>query len=128
MAHTSGTGNAGSDAANEVEIVANGQIRSVRLPNLPHNDYPPHKSDLWMLRLSSSFGFSGCIREDDIQSITIEQNSNDGWNIDSIITILRDDYGTGKYYEVATMDMDVNRWIDGDGHWTHRRFELFMLI
>ncbi len=128
MAHTSSEPHAGSDGVHEVEMVAKGQTRLVRLPDLPGDEYLVHKSDLWKLSLSSDFYFSGCISKGEIQSIAIEEHDNDAWIIDSIITILRADAGGSKYYEVATMDMDVNRWIDGDSHWTRRRFELSLLI
>ncbi len=110
-------------------MVAKGQTRVARLPDsLPGLQYEPHQGDLWKLSLSNDFHFSGCIRKGEIHSIAIEESSNDAWIIDSIITILRDDAGGSRYYEVATVDMDVHRWIEGDGHWTSRRFELSLII
>ena len=52
--------------------------------------------------------------------VYIIEGSNDGWNIDSIVTLV----GAGGHFQVLTQDLDVNRWIKGDGHHTHRRFEL----
>lgn len=124
MAHTSGIASAGADAGHDVEMRVSGQTRSVRLPNLPGDDYLEHKGDLWKLNLRDHFGFGGCVRKGDIEYIALEEHSNDGWNIDSIITILRDDHAYGRDYQVATMDMDIFRWIDGDSHSDRRRFEL----
>lgn len=129
MAHTSGVQHAGADQGHAVQMVAKGQIRSARLPNLPGDDYYPNKGDLWKITLGSTgFGFSGCIRKGDITSITLTERSNDGWNIDSVITILKASYYNWNAYEVATMDMDVNRWVDGDSATENRRFELTLLI
>ena len=46
-----------------------------------------------------------CIRNRDIDYIVIKEGSNDGWRIDSIITVLK---LVGGSYEVATLDMDVH--------------------
>ena len=53
--------------------------------------------------------------------MSIIESSNDGWNIDSIVTLVKD---SGNGIQVLTQNLDVNHWIDGDGHHTHRHFEL----
>lgn len=53
--------------------------------------------------------------------MSIIAGNNDSWNIDSIVTLVKD---SGNGIQVLTQNLDVNRWIDGDGHHTHRRFEL----
>ncbi len=131
MAHTASHVNAGTNEEHEVEMIANGQTRSYILqdPQAPADGYERFKGDLWKISVKNDFGFTGCVNKGDIKSIAIEQHSNDGWKIDSIVTILRDDYSGGnKAYEVATVDMDVNRWIDGNGAISHRRFELTLII
>lgn len=135
MAFTSGLAYAQSDGGHAVEMVAKGKNCTADLPDLPGNDYDLHKGDLWKINLHSlscsGSAFTGCIRKGDITSITITESSDDAWNIDSVITILKASYFNGQYWnasEVATMDMDVNRWIDADYAPEHRRFELTLLI
>ena len=53
--------------------------------------------------------------------MSVIESSNDSWNIDSIVTLVRD---SGNGIQALIQNLDVNRWIDGDGHHTHRRFEL----
>ena len=125
MAFTTGNNHAGSDSGHQVEIRANGQSRTAPLPDLPGNDYLEHKGDLWKIDLHNDFHFYGCITQGNIDWIALEENSNDGWQIESVVTFLRDDYGQ---YALATLDMEVNRWIDGNGHYTHTRFVLNKVI
>ena len=54
----------------------------------------------------------------EIQRVSIIEHSDDGWNIDSIVTLV----GACAHFQVLTQNLDVNRWIDGDSHYTHRRF------
>ena len=120
MAFTSGINNAESDAGHAVEILAGGRVRNLRLYNRPGDDYYKHKGDLWKYNIAS-FNFpNSCLTISNIQQVSIIERSNDGWNIDSIVTLV----GAGGRFQVLTQDLDVNRWIDGDGHHTHRRFEL----
>ncbi len=129
MAHTASHNNAGTNEEHEIEMVANGQTRLYMLedPQAPADGYERFKGDLWKINLKNDFGFTGCVNKGDIVSIAIEEHGNDGWKIDSIITILRDNYLGGTDYEVATVDMDANRWIEGDVI-THRRFELNLIV
>ena len=129
MAFTSGVANGGADDLHSVSMRVSGETCLVILPNLPGDDYLPHKGDLWKLNLKNDFHFTDtCVQLHEIEYIAIEEHNNDEWNIDSIVTILRDDAAGAKYYQLATIDMDVNRWIDGDGHYDHRRFELNLVI
>ena len=124
MAFTSGVADAQSDKGHSVQIRAAGQTRSALLPNLPGDDYYQHKGDLWKMSFSSHFHFNGCIHVQDIEDIAIEEHSNDGWHIESIVTFLR----SGGYYQLASVNMEVNRWIDGDGHYSSVRFDLNLVI
>lgn len=129
MAHTSGAAGAGTDAReHEVEMTAYGQTRTLILPDLPENDAQADKGDLWKISLNEDFMFTRCVTKTDIQSIAIEENGSDGWIIESIITILRSDYSYGSDYEVASMDMDVHRRVDGNTNGKERRFELTLII
>ena len=122
MAFTSGLRHAGSDSGHSVQIrLTSGQIRHVRLYNRPGNDMLSHKGDLWKINFSS-FGFSdSCVTISEIQNVAITESSNDGWNIESIATFVKDSAGG---VQVLTQDLDVYHWIDGNGHHSHRRLDL----
>ncbi len=122
MAFTSAIRHGGSDAGHAVEIVIAGHhVRNVRLYDRPGDDMLQHKGDLWKINFSA-FGFpDACIRISEIIRVSIIESSNDGWNIESIVTLVKD---SGGRIGTLTQNLDVNRWIDGDGHHTHRRFEL----
>ena len=124
MGFTSGLDGANTDNGHAVEIKAADQTSTANLPNNPGNDYTRHKGDLWKMSLTSDFTFNGCIRKIDIEAISIVEDSNDAWNIESIVTFFR----AGSDYQLATLDMEVNRWIDGDDLDSERSFELNLVI
>ena len=88
--------------------------------DLPGDDRMYRKGDLWKFSMSAFHGIPSCVRKSSISEIAIEEYTNDGWNIDSVITIFK----AGSTYEVATMDMDAYQWVDGDHHPSRRRFVL----
>ena len=51
-AFTSGANNADSDDSANIEITAQGQTRSVSLPDLPEDDYTKNKGDLFKIPMS----------------------------------------------------------------------------
>lgn len=53
--------------------------------------------------------------------VSIVERSDDGWIIDSIVTLLKDSDGG---IQVLTQNLDAHRWVDGDRLPIHRRFEL----
>ena len=57
--------------------------------------------------------------------MSIVENGNDGWNIESIVTLVSDP--TNKV-QVLTQNFHVNRLIDGDGDTSHRRFALTLSL
>ena len=121
MAFTSHHAHAGSDAGHAVEIRANNHVRHIRLYDRPGDDMLSHKGDLWKINIADFHFSDPCITINEIQNVYIVERSNDGWNIESIATFVRDSNGG---VQVLTQDLDVFRWIDGDGHHTHTRFEL----
>ncbi len=123
MAFTSGIRNAGSDAGHAVEVQACGQVQKLPLYNRPGNDMLPNKGDLWKINFGDFRFTSGCITLEGIQRVSIIESSNDGWNIDSIVTLVKD-YRSGV--QTLTQSRDVNRRIDGNDHYTHRRLELML--
>ena len=124
MGFTSGLKSAGTDRGHAMEIKAAGQTSTANLPNNPGDDYDKHKGDLWKMCLTRDFKFNGCIRKRDIEAITVVEASNDGWHIESIVTFLK----AGNNYQLATLDMEVNRWIDGNDLTSKKRFELNLLL
>lgn len=80
-----------------------------------------NKGDLWEFSLSS-FGFpDSCIQVSEIQGVYIIETNDDGWNIGSVVTLVKDSQGG---VGLLTQDFDVNHWIDGDRHQSNRRLQL----
>ena len=74
------------------------------------NDMSKDKGDLWAFKISN-FEFGTCIRKkSDISGVTILNGGSDGWNIESVVTMLH----RGHEYDLLTVNMDVKRWIDGN--------------
>lgn len=126
MAYTSDLRYAGSDNSHAIELtfMADGQteVQTVPLYNLPGDDYFKNKGDLWVFDISA---FSeSCVTVGNIESVSIVADSNDGWNIASIVTLVRDAEGKDQ---LLTSDFGVNRWIDGDSVASAERFELSMI-
>ena len=121
LAFTSGKKYAGSDKSHEVEVRAAGQTRVIKLPNLPGDDYQKLKGDLWKLTFSGDLRFTRCVTLRNLDHVAIESGSNDGWNIDSIVTYVG---ATGRGFRELTHDFNIFRWIDGNGAASHRRYRL----
>ena len=128
LAFTSGIIGAGADTRHIVELRASGYISRGILPNLPADDYLALKGDLWKIDITSFNIPDNCINVGEIQGIAITENGNDGWNIDSIVTFLVDVNAGGRAYQLASLDFDVNRWVDGDSLFSRRRFDLTLVI
>ena len=114
VVHTSGVSGGESNGVYDLEVRVNGITHSVELGDLPGDQAQSHKGDLWKFRLNNDLGITSpsCIRKSNIDEIAIEEDTNDGWHIDSVITVLK----SGSNYQVATLDMEADQWIDGDGN------------
>ena len=122
MAFTSNLKHAGShDSPFLTLILKNGEMKRVRLYDRPGDDMFPNKGDLWTFKIDSFKFKQLCIRKKDIAKVTISQGGKDGWNIESVTTVLR---RAQDEFTVVTADMGVKRWIDGDGKPEHRNFDL----
>ena len=112
MAFTSGTKNAGSDHHPYLFVdLYNHEEGSARFPNRPGNDMMKNKGDFWRFNLKKDFKLrKRCISKADINKIVVHNGGNDGWKIESIVTILR----SGWYYTVVTADIDLNQFVDGN--------------
>lgn len=105
----------------EIEIKADGLVKTTKFSNFPDQ----LRGNLWTLNLADDFGFAGCIRKKDIQGIAILAGNPNGWNIESIVT-----YVAGYKYdwELSSVDLDVNRWVDNNSLDSYKRFDLNLLI
>ena len=121
MAFTSGVDDAGSDTSHIIQVQTIGQVRNLVLYDRPGDDMQKNKGDLWKIDFSDFHFTDGCITIDEISGVSIVENGNDGWNIDSIVTLVKDDHGG---VEVLTQDLDVFRWIDGNDLPEYRHFDL----
>ena len=123
MAFTSNLKNAGSDHSPFLTLILkNGETKRVLLYDLPGgNDMFPSKGDLWTFKIDSFKFKQLCIRKKNIAKVTISQGGKDGWNIESVTTVLR---SAQDDFTVVTADMGVKRWIDGDDKPEHRSFDL----
>ena len=116
----SGVKHAGSDDSPYISVRVGYRAKHVKLYDRPGNDMLSNKGDLWKITINS-FGFSDrCIVKSDISEVTIEAGGNDGFHIESIMTVLHG----GQKFEVLTANMHVNRWIDGNGSTYQRKFTL----
>ena len=89
-----------------------------------------HKEDMTQNKVGSwnfdisDFKLDTCITEtSQISKVTIVNGSDDGWNIASVVTIVR----AGKKYYVLTSDMNANKWIDGDDKRSRLQFDLTLV-
>ena len=81
-----------------------------------------NKGDLWKINITDFHFTNSCMRIGDIQRVYVIETNDDGWNIDSIVTMVKDSSGG---IGTLTQNLDINRWVDGnDGALTRRRFEL----
>ena len=121
MGFTSGKGNAGSDDSPYLYIfLHNKEHRSKRFPDNPGNDMVNNKGDLWEFSLSSFNFQKTCITKGDISKVIIQEGGNDGWHIKSVVTMVH----SGSKYKILTVDLNVNRWIDGNGSSAQRELLL----
>ena len=129
MAHTTlNVKNAGSDGQHSFEIRVNNvnYTAPLDLGDLPGGKATRGKGDLWRLSMADFGIMNWYPTRNTIQSFAIVEDSNDGWLIDSIITILKyaSAVGNSDQYEVATVDMERHQWVDGDGDTSRLRFDL----
>ena len=103
-----------------VELQVGDEVNEIFLPDLAGDEFVANKGDLWRINLSD-FGFTDtCITKGDVQRITLVEGGNDGWLIDSVVTFLR----TEDSFTLLSSDIDVSRWIDGNGGSELERFNL----
>ena len=113
IAFTSGLDHASTFDHPNIKLQYNNEsVRTMTLTlyDRPGFDFQPHKGDLW------DFSLPSCITCDAIMGVSVVANGDDGWNIESIITLVRD---TDNRTQLLTQDFGVDRWIDSEeGHQT----------
>ena len=120
IAFTSSQTDSVSDTSHSIQVQINGAVRTRPLYDRDGDDYLANKGDLWSISFSD-FGFSeSCITISEIQRVSVVENANDGWNIETIVTLV----SGSNNLQLLTRDFNVFRWIDGDGAASHRRFDL----
>ena len=122
MAFTSDLQDASSDSIYQIQFqYYNGSPDYFAFYDRPGDDLQSNKGDLW------HFNLSGCITLSTISqvSINIIANGTDGWNIGSVVTLVRDSVGR---IQVLTRNFDANFWIDTDINGYDRPFVLSLLL
>ena len=78
-----------------------------------------HRGDLWKIAFSNFHFTDTCITIGEIRTVSIIERNDDGWNIDSIVTLVKDADGG---IQTLTQDLDAFRWTTGDADQPRRRF------
>ena len=121
LAYTSSIEHSQTVGDHKIELTVDGLTKTATLTKFPGQS----RGNLWSRSLADDFGFPGCIRKKDIQGIALLSGNNNGWNIDSIVTyVANNDYN----WELSSVDLDVNRWIDSDSEEYRKRFDLNLVI
>jgi len=119
LAHQSDSNWAETIGDHKIQLQANGQVKTAILPSLNHI------GEMWELSLEQDFGFTNCVTVDHIDSMTVLADSNDGWNIASIVTFL---VINPYYWELSSVDFGINQWIDGNGEPSHKQYMLTLFV
>ena len=114
MAFTSDLYYASTVIFHNIELQYNESVQTMTLYDRPGVQFQSNKGDLW------EFSLPSCVTLHMITRVSVVANGNDGWNIGSIIILVRD---TDNKIQLLTQDFNVNRWIDID-ELEHRNFTL----
>ncbi len=120
LAFTSSYRYGSSSTSHYVELTIRGVTKRRLLYNRLGSYKQSNKGDLWKLNISY-FSSWRCVRIRDIQRVAITAASRDSWNIDSIVTMVKD--RKGKTF-ILTQNLDVFRWISKSGGISRKRFQL----
>ena len=131
MAFTSGLLHAESDDSPWLCVfLTDGEMREVRFPDLPSDEFVQNKGDLYSFPIRS-FGFSDiwCTKKNEISRVVIRNGGTNAWNIESIVTMIENMAPSGRIgeYFLLTADFHINSWIDGYGEPHHAQIDLTMV-
>ena len=126
MGFTSGRRDAQTRSRQKVLVRhSNGRVRQVipyKIPNVRN------KGVLWKISFSRFHFRDSCITRSNIRRVTLKYGSNDGWNIDSVVSFLRSSYRWfGKirtYYRLLSTNFNIYRWLDGNQGLAFRTYSL----
>lgn len=135
MAFTGGDHNAGSDRRHNITIRTWYGDINVSLPNLPGDDYLENKGDLWKLcidlkNISYYYQYYNniCLTKQNIFSILLTANNNDGWMIDSVVTFVCTSETMPQACQLATQDLDIFQWVDGNSGPADKELKLSLYL
>ena len=126
MAFTTTDKNANSDDLPSLSVtLTSGDEETLKFPNNQDiNEQTKGKGDLWEFKITKfDFQTDNCITKSDISEVTIHNGGDDGWKIESVVTILHG----GLSFDVVTADMHVDRWIDGNNGVSRQSYDLTVL-
>ena len=103
MAFTSGLTHARTRDYHKIELHYNESVHTMTLYDKPGSQFSLNKGDLW------DFNLPGCITLHEITGVSVVANGDDGWHIESIVTLVQD---IDNRIQLLTRDFSVNRWID----------------
>ena len=120
MAFTGTSQNAFTANPPMIILQVNDEVGQVALPEPTGNEFASGKGDLWRIDISKFEFADTCVTKGDVSTITLKETGTDGWLVDSIVTFLRSD----DAFILLSVDIDVNRWIDGNGGTELEQFSL----
>ena len=74
----------------------------------PGVDYELNKGDLWSFSLSAY----GCVTLSSIRRVSVVEGGIDAWNIESIVTLVREELPGEDRFQVLTQKFGVNLWVN----------------
>ena len=117
MAFTSIRAYASTNDYHNIELQYNESVQTMTLYDQPGVEFQLNKGDLW------EFSLPSCITLHTITRVSVTANGEDGWNIGSIVTLVRDTYNR---IQLLSQDFSVNHWIEDDNELEHRNFTLML--
>ena len=123
MAFTSTLAYAGTDDLPSLFVkLMTGEEKSLAFYNhVGVDDLTKGKGDLWKFQITNfNFITDTCITKSDITGVTIHNGGDNGWNIESVVTVLHG----GLSFDLLTANMNVNRWIDGNDLPSELKYDL----
>ena len=125
MAFTSTLAYAGTDDLPSLFVKLAGEEKSLAFYNhVGVDDLTKGKGDLWKFQIANfNFITDTCITKSDITGVTIHNGGDNGWNIESVVTVLHG----GLSFDLLTANMDVNRWIDGNDLPSELKYDLTLV-
>ena len=105
-----------------VELTVRDEVKRVALPDINYEREHGYFLTLDLRDFEFTDKFDRCIRRGNIEGISLVESGNDGWLVESVVTLLEDEDGDTW---LLSSDIGAHRWIDGDSlDERRRRFDL----